>query len=102
MALAADRLGEWVTIHRELLSADPGPPRKGMRMQQRMSLRGAPFKVTWELADTGVKVTSLRPLENGKTLRRVSEAALPTLRVIPNPRLGAGGRVAVELDHALV
>ena len=50
-------------------------------------------KVTWELADSGVKVTSLRPLENGKTLRRVSEAALPTLRVIPNPRLGAGGRV---------
>ena len=50
-------------------------------------------KVTWDLADSGVKVTSLRPLENGKTLRRVSEAALPTLRVIPNPRLGAGGRV---------
>ena len=50
-------------------------------------------KVTWDLADTGVKVTSLRPLDNGKTLRRVSEAALPTLRVIPNPRLGAHGRV---------
>ena len=29
-------------------------------------------KVTWDLADTGVKVTSLRPLDNGKTLRRIS------------------------------
>ena len=50
-------------------------------------------KVSWDLADTGVKVTSLRPLDNGKTLRRISEAALPTLRVIPTPRLGAHGRV---------
>ncbi len=28
-----------------------------------------------------------------RRLRRISEAALPTLRVIPNPRLGAHGRV---------
>jgi hypothetical protein len=50
-------------------------------------------QVRWDTVETGVKVTSLRKLDNGKTLRRISEAALPTLRVIPNPRLGAHGRV---------
>lgn len=49
VALDPQRLGDWVTIHAELLSADPGPPREGMAMQQRMSLRGAQFKVSWEL-----------------------------------------------------
>jgi len=49
--------------------------------------------VTWAETPLGVKTVSLRPLENGRTLRRISEAALPTLRVIPNPRLGAFGRV---------
>jgi uncharacterized protein YndB with AHSA1/START domain len=45
------RLHEWVTIHRELLGADKGEPARGMRMHQRLCLRGAPFKVSWELAD---------------------------------------------------
>jgi uncharacterized protein YndB with AHSA1/START domain len=49
VALDPERLGDWVTIHRELLSVDPGEPREGMAMAQRMSLRGAAFKVTWEL-----------------------------------------------------
>lgn len=49
VALDPERLGEWVTIHRELLSADDGPPVQGMEMHQRMSLRGASFKVRWEL-----------------------------------------------------
>src|SRR4051812_37643771 len=48
--LDPQRLHEWVTIHRELLRADPGPPRTGMQMQQRLALRGAPFKVKWKLA----------------------------------------------------
>lgn len=43
------RLKDWVTIHRETISADDGPPREGMEMQQRMRLRGAEFKVSWEL-----------------------------------------------------
>lgn len=42
-------LERWVTIHRELLSADDGEPRKGFGMEQRMSIRGAPVTVTWEL-----------------------------------------------------
>lgn len=49
--------------------------------------------VTWDNTDHGVKVTSVRKLDAGNVFRRVSEAALPTLRVIPNPRLGVGGRV---------
>lgn len=49
VALDPKRLGDWVTIHKELLSADDGEPRKGMEMQQRMNLRGASFKVSWEL-----------------------------------------------------
>lgn len=42
-------LERWVTIHRELLSADDGEPRKGFSMEQRMAIRGAPVTVTWEL-----------------------------------------------------
>ena len=38
-----ERLGEWVTIHRELLSHSPGA------MEQVLCLRGAKFKVKWEL-----------------------------------------------------
>jgi carbon monoxide dehydrogenase subunit G len=38
-----ERLGEWVTIHRELLSHSPGA------MEQLLCLRGAKFKVKWQL-----------------------------------------------------
>jgi phenylpropionate dioxygenase-like ring-hydroxylating dioxygenase large terminal subunit len=50
-------------------------------------------EVTWHLTDKGVKTVSIRKLDNGRTFRRVSEAVLPTLRVIPNPRVGRYGRV---------
>ena len=43
------RLGDWVTIHRELLDHSSGPARVGSTMEQGMVLRGAPFKVKWEL-----------------------------------------------------
>ena len=49
LALDPTRLAEWVTIHRELLDVDPGEARVGMKMKQRLSLRGAPFNVGWEL-----------------------------------------------------
>jgi nitrite reductase/ring-hydroxylating ferredoxin subunit len=49
--------------------------------------------VTWDETPLGVKTVSLRKLPDGSTLRRISEAALPTLRVIPNPRVGQYGRV---------
>lgn len=52
--------------------------------------------VRWETAELGVQTLSIRPLPDGRKLRRISQAALPTLRVIPSPRLGRdgqGGRV---------
>jgi phenylpropionate dioxygenase-like ring-hydroxylating dioxygenase large terminal subunit len=50
-------------------------------------------EVTWHLTDKGVKTISIRKIEGGRIFRRVSEAVLPTLRVIPNPRVGRYGRV---------
>ena len=45
------RFGDWVTIHRKIVDTDAGPPRKGMRMEQSLCLRGATFKVKWTLAE---------------------------------------------------
>ncbi len=50
-------------------------------------------QVTWDKVELGVRTTSVRQLDDGKTFRRVSQAAIPTLRVIPSPRLGKFGRV---------
>ena len=50
-------------------------------------------QVEFEATPIGVKVTSIRKLEDGRTLRRVTEATAPTLRVVANPRIGRGGRV---------
>lgn len=47
----ADRLHEWVTIHKKLESADTGPTRQGMKMKQTLVLRGASFDVSWELTE---------------------------------------------------
>ncbi|HYF26278.1 MAG TPA: SRPBCC family protein [Baekduia sp.] len=44
LVMDAERLHEWVTIHRELLSHSDS------HMQQKLCLRGATFKVDWELA----------------------------------------------------
>lgn len=49
--------------------------------------------VRWEPSPLGVRTVSMRQLPDGRRLRRISEAAVPTLRVIPSPRLGDGGRV---------
>ena len=50
-------------------------------------------EVNWELQPQGVRTVSMRALPDGRRLRRISEAGLPTLRVIPSPRLGRFGRV---------
>jgi phenylpropionate dioxygenase-like ring-hydroxylating dioxygenase large terminal subunit len=50
-------------------------------------------RVEFELTPRGVKITAIRKTDDGKTFRRVTEAVLPTLRVVPNPRVGAYGRV---------
>ena len=44
------RFGDWVTIHRRMHSADGGPPQEGMKMEQTLCIRGASFKVKWQLA----------------------------------------------------
>jgi carbon monoxide dehydrogenase subunit G len=45
------RLADWVTIHRHLGEVSNGAPKPGFRMDQTLHLRGANFKVHWELAE---------------------------------------------------
>ncbi len=49
--------------------------------------------VKFERSPRGVTVRSTRKTEDGKTFYRVTEAALPTLRVVPNPRVAQFARV---------
>jgi carbon monoxide dehydrogenase subunit G len=44
-----ERLHEWVSIHRGLGEHSGGPPAIGATMEQTLALRGAKFKVSWEL-----------------------------------------------------
>lgn len=46
------RFADWVTIHRALHHADPGPPRPGWEVEQTLALAGAPFTVRWRLAES--------------------------------------------------
>ena len=50
-------------------------------------------EVVFETSDKGVKVTSVRTLPDGRRLRRITEATVPTLRVVPSPRLHRFGPV---------
>ena len=50
-------------------------------------------KVKFEYGRHGVKATSLRPGPDGRRFRRITEAVLPTLRVVPNPRVTQYGMV---------
>ena len=50
-------------------------------------------QVTWDTQEHSVRTISIRKLSDGNTLRRISEAGLPTLRVIPSPRIGRYGMV---------
>ena len=50
-------------------------------------------KVRWEYSDIGVTTHSARKLEDGRIHYRASEAVMPTLRVIPNPRVAQYCRV---------
>jgi nitrite reductase/ring-hydroxylating ferredoxin subunit len=49
--------------------------------------------VTWDTTDISVRTLSLRKLPDGRTFRRISEAGIPTLRVVPSPRVGRFGSV---------
>jgi nitrite reductase/ring-hydroxylating ferredoxin subunit len=50
-------------------------------------------QVSWDTTERGVKSLQIRRLDDGRMLHRVTEVALPTLRVVPNPYLGSFGRV---------
>ena len=54
---------------------------------------GAVPEVKFERTPRGVKVESLRRAEDGRLHRRVTEAVIPTLRVVPNPRVAQYGKV---------
>src|SRR5512144_924125 len=49
--------------------------------------------VSWDWTRRGMRSVQIRNLEGGRRFRRVTEAVLPTLRVVPNPRVGTYGRV---------
>jgi len=50
-------------------------------------------QVEFSTTERGVKVLSLRTLPDGRAFRRITEAVMPTLRVVPNPRVGSYGKV---------
>jgi len=50
-------------------------------------------EVEFSTTPRGVKVVSKRAREDGKLHRRVTEVVMPTLRVVPNPRVAKFGRV---------
>lgn len=45
------RLGDWVTIHRKLGKVTDRPLKRGSKLEQTLCLRGANFKVRWEVAE---------------------------------------------------
>ncbi len=50
-------------------------------------------EVTWDYSEKGVKTIQRRVMPDGRIFHRTSEAVLPTLRIIPNPRVDAYQRV---------
>lgn len=51
LVMDPDRLGEWVTIHREVSEVPDGKLKKGSRFRQEMRLKGVPLKVRWEVVE---------------------------------------------------
>ena len=50
-------------------------------------------EVRFEMTPRGVAIRSVRRQDDGKVFYRVTEAACPTLRVVPNPRVAQFARV---------
>jgi carbon monoxide dehydrogenase subunit G len=51
MVMNPASLGDWVTIHRRLVSADEGAPRVGFGMEQQIHMRGVSLDVHWKLVE---------------------------------------------------
>jgi hypothetical protein len=47
LVIDLDRLGEWVTIHRELRGPSPASIEEGTTFSQRLEVAGTPFDVDW-------------------------------------------------------
>ena len=47
-----ERLGEWVTIHRKLGKVSDRPLKAGSTLVQTLHVRGANFRVRWEVAES--------------------------------------------------
>ena len=47
-----DRLGEWVTIHRDLDQVSDNPLKDGSTLKQKLCLRGVNFHVKWTVAES--------------------------------------------------
>lgn len=60
---------------------------------QFVPMMGVMPEVQFDVTPRGVKSTSVRKLDDGRVFHRVTEALLPTLRVVPNPRVAGYGRV---------
>jgi phenylpropionate dioxygenase-like ring-hydroxylating dioxygenase large terminal subunit len=50
-------------------------------------------EVKFEPTPLGVRAVSYRKLDDGRRFKRVAECAMPTLRLVPNPRVAQFGRV---------
>lgn len=51
-------------------------------------------EVTYSISECGVTSVQTRKLDDRKAFRRVTEVILPTLRVVPSPRVSSYGRAA--------
>jgi uncharacterized protein YndB with AHSA1/START domain len=51
LVMDPESLGDWVTIHRRLVRADTGVPRKGFEMSQQIHMRGVTLEVQWTLVE---------------------------------------------------
>jgi uncharacterized protein YndB with AHSA1/START domain len=51
VAMDPARLGEWVTIHREVEEVSDQPLRGGSTLRQKLCLRGVNFHVRWTVAE---------------------------------------------------
>lgn len=47
----ANRLGDWVTIHKSVRDVSDSPLRRGATMDQSMAVRGVTFRVHWTLVE---------------------------------------------------
>ena len=51
VATDLDRLGEWVSIHRDFPKAPPADVKQGTSFQQTLAVAGTPFAVEWTAAE---------------------------------------------------